>query len=58
MHWQILQMKHFIALQKMRRFQDLETGHGGTKHSVPPPQRDQKYYCESKETYLSYSLDD
>ena len=41
----------------MPHFQDLQTGHGGTKYSVPPPQRDQKYYCESKETYFSYSLD-
>ena len=40
MHWQMLQMKHFIALQKMPHFQDLQTGHGGTKYSVhplPPP---------------------
>ena len=59
MHWQMLQIKHFTALQKMPHFQDLQTGHGGTKYSVPPPppQRDQKYYCESKETYFSYSLD-
>ena len=49
MHWEMLQIKHFTALQKMPHFQDLQTG---------PPQRDQKYYCESKETYLSYSLDD
>ena len=54
----MLQMKHFIALQKMPHFQDSQTGHGGTKYSVPPSQRYQKYYCESKETYLSYSLDD
>ena len=54
----MLQIKHFTALQKMPHFQDLQTGHGGTKYSVPPPpQRDQKYYCESKETYFSYSLD-
>ena len=37
MHWQMLQMKHFIALQKMPHFQDLQTGHGGTKYSVHPP---------------------
>ena len=46
----MLKIKHFTALQKMPHFQDLQTGHGGTKYSVPP-QRDQKYYCESKETY-------
>ena len=37
MHWQMLQIKHFTALQKMPHFQDLQTGHGGTKYSVPPP---------------------
>ena len=40
----------------MPHFQDLQTGQGGTKYSVPP-QLDQKYYCESKETCFSYSLD-
>ena len=36
MHWEMLQIKHFTALQKMPHFQDLQTGHGGTKYSVPP----------------------
>ena len=36
MQWQMLQIKHFTALQKMPHFQDLQTGHGGTKYSVPP----------------------
>ena len=36
MQWQMLQIKHFTALQKMPHFQDLQTGHGGTKYSVLP----------------------
>ena len=36
MHWQMLQIKNFTALQKMSHFQDLQTVHGGTKYSVPP----------------------
>ena len=36
-------------------FQDVQNGCGGTKYSAPPARPEN--YCESKQTYFSYSLD-
>ena len=37
-------------------FQDVQNGRDGTKFWAPPPAR-LEHYCESKQTYFSYSLD-
>ena len=63
MHLQMLQIKHFTALQKMPNFQISRLANWPWRYKIlsdpppPPPQRGQKYYCESKETYFSDSLD-
>ena len=52
-----MQIKRFAAPQKclIFKFHDVQTGRGGWKYSGLPARPEN--YCESKQTYLRYSLD-
>ena len=54
----MVQIKHFKAPQKMPNFQFSRraNGRGCTKYSAPPARPEN--YCESKQTYFSYNLDE
>ena len=53
----MVQIKRFAAPQKCLffKFHDVQTGRGGWKYSGLPARPEN--YCESKQTYLRYSLD-
>ena len=55
----MVQIKHFTAPQKCQifSFQDVQNARGGTKYSTRSPPARPENYCESKQTYFSYSLD-
>ena len=52
----MLQIKHLTVLKKclIFSFQDVQTCRGRRKYSAPPAQTEN--YCESKQTYFSYTL--
>ena len=54
----MLQIKHLQRCKKCIIFKTYKLVMEVQNTQSPPPQRHQKYYCEWKETYLSYSLDD
>ena len=54
----MVQIKHFTAPKKCQifNFQDVQTAMAG-QNTRRPPAQPLENYCESKQTYFSYSLD-